>query len=214
MKFTTAGAAGTAPGITLFGGGGANASQTKSIRPDILVDASATGSGSSFLTIDTVTGLVRPLAAAELASTLTTATSTNTNVSLTTVASSTATLTRQQPDPAERRRGFRSGSRRQPVGRQRLAPEPEPPGLRRLARPRRQRRHHRRPIQSSANVTLDIHVVGAATLALNAPINSQNGFVKADAGTLLLNQPYYTNGGGANTITINGGTIKLWRTRE
>ncbi len=67
-----------------LGGTGANGTTTMSIRPDILGDASITGTGTGFLTKDTTTGFLRPLAAGELQSTLTFgSTNTNVNVGLT-----------------------------------------------------------------------------------------------------------------------------------
>ena len=63
VLFATAGAVTTPPGLTFPTAGGAtgNNTLTKTIRPDILVSASATGLGDGFLTIDSVTGLVRAL---------------------------------------------------------------------------------------------------------------------------------------------------------
>jgi autotransporter-associated beta strand protein len=48
-------------------GTGANGTTTMGIRPDILGDASATGIGTGFLTKDSATNFLRPLTAAELA---------------------------------------------------------------------------------------------------------------------------------------------------
>ena len=49
-------------------GSGTNSTSTMSIRPDIIVDPSATGSGTSFAVRDTTSGLLRPLTGSELAS--------------------------------------------------------------------------------------------------------------------------------------------------
>src|SRR5262249_20996445 len=54
----------TTTGVGLLGGGGLNGTLTRSIRPDILVDPSPTGNGTSFMTVDSTSGLVRPLIAA------------------------------------------------------------------------------------------------------------------------------------------------------
>ena len=43
---------------------------------------------------------------------------------------------------------------------------------------------------------------------VNAPFVSTNGFIKADSGTLVLQQPYVNNAG-SQSIAINGGTLRL-----
>jgi autotransporter-associated beta strand protein len=64
-------------------GGGANGTTTMSVRPDILGDLSATGSGTAFVVEDSVTGDLRPLTTAEMATTLTNAATTNFSLSST-----------------------------------------------------------------------------------------------------------------------------------
>ncbi|QOV90342.1 autotransporter-associated beta strand repeat-containing protein [Humisphaera borealis] len=49
------------------GGGGANGTTTMSIRPDMLGDASVSGTGTGFIVKDSVSNFLRPLAAAEMA---------------------------------------------------------------------------------------------------------------------------------------------------
>jgi autotransporter-associated beta strand protein len=60
-------------------GTGANGTTTMAIRPDLLGDASATGTGTGFITKDSATNFLRPLTAAELAPTFASGT-TNTTV--------------------------------------------------------------------------------------------------------------------------------------
>src|SRR5262249_8316564 len=60
-------------------GTGANGTTTMAIRPDLLGDASATGTGTGFITKDSATNFLRPLTAAELAPTFFSGT-TNTTV--------------------------------------------------------------------------------------------------------------------------------------
>ncbi|MEA3211483.1 MAG: hypothetical protein QOE70_4540 [Chthoniobacter sp.] len=65
---------------------------------------------------------------------------------------------------------------------------------------------------TSAGITMDVHVVGAATtLNLNGSITATtNGIVKADDGTLSLNaSQFFTGAAGTNGLTINGGKVVL-----
>ena len=59
-------------------GTGANGTTTMAIRSEILGDASATGAGTGFLVKDSTTGFLRPLATAELSSTLANGSTVNT----------------------------------------------------------------------------------------------------------------------------------------
>ena len=202
-------------GLSLLGGQGANGTTTKSIRPDILVDTTATGLGAGFLTVDTVTGLIRPLGsvAGELATTLTTSTSNTTNVGLSSVQSAAANV-------AANSITLQSGGG---VVLSDVAGSPWGPaglltidiktanGVLALASSGATS-FTSGQIQSSGNVTGDYNVETGATLTFNTAINSQNGFVKAGGGTLVLNGAYYTNTQAANTVTINGGTIQLGAT--
>ncbi len=58
-------------------GGGANGTTTMTVRPDIIGDTSSTGVGLGFVTKDSVTGFLRPLTAAEMATTLINSATTN-----------------------------------------------------------------------------------------------------------------------------------------
>ena len=64
---------------------------------------------------------------------------------------------------------------------------------------------------TSGAVTFDIHVTGNNSLTLNDSIlNTTNGIVKADGGTLVFNAPqYYSGVAGSNGTVINGGEIQL-----
>ncbi|MEA3212062.1 MAG: hypothetical protein QOE70_5119 [Chthoniobacter sp.] len=65
---------------------------------------------------------------------------------------------------------------------------------------------------TSAGITMDLHVVGAATtLNLNGSITATTqGIVKADDGTLSFNAAqYFTGVNGTNGLTINGGKVVL-----
>lgn len=65
-------------------------------------------------------------------------------------------------------------------------------------------------IANNGNDTYDIHTLAGATLTLNAPLNINYGAVKADAGTLVLAQPYIAEGTVAlATLAVNGGTLQL-----
>ena len=59
--------------------------------------------------------------------------------------------------------------------------------------------------------TYDFDVLTGATLTVNATVNLQNAFVKAEGGTLVLNGPYYEydGGNGNKTIAVNGGVLQL-----
>ncbi len=192
------------PGIVGQGGGN-DGSTTMSIRPDILVDPSATGSGTSFAVRDTTTNLLRPLnASTELAASLASA-GVTTNVGLGTsqalsLAASANSLTLSG-----------AGAVNSAMGGAVDALSPGLPGL---------------TINSggilatsgttsinvpvtTGGISTDIHVAGAGTvLDLNSPIyNTTNGIVKADAGALVINAPqYYT---GASGTEINGGLLQL-----
>lgn len=65
-------------GLGGSGGTGANGTTTMSIRPDIIGDASISGTGTAFVTKDSVTGFLRPLTAAEMVSTIPNAAATGT----------------------------------------------------------------------------------------------------------------------------------------
>ncbi|WP_395736536.1 autotransporter-associated beta strand repeat-containing protein [Prosthecobacter sp.] len=225
LQFNTAGAAGTAGGMTLLGSNGANNTTTKSIRPDILVDASATGNGTSFLTLDSASGLVRPLnPATELLANWTTAITNTTNVGLSTVAfggasantlatgAFSANLTANSltlNSGGGVNLAIISGNSWGANGALLNVNIQSSGGLLALAG---NSGITSGQYQSSGNVTLDFQVPAGSSFTLNALINSQNGWVKAGAGTLVLNQGYFTNAGAASTVTINGGTVQLGAT--
>ncbi len=217
----------TPPGLSTPAtqGGGANNTTTKTVRPDILVDSTANGLGQGFLTIDSATGLVRPLgfgagitAASELATTLTTATTNTTNVSLSAVAFGSATGNALSPGqvPASVTANtltLQSGGGvnlaiipGNPWGANGalLTITPNADGILNVAGSNALTAGQ----VNTGGVTSDWHVLAGSTLTLNASINGgTGGLTKADGGTLILNQPVLTST--SQVITINGGTLQL-----
>ncbi|MCX6839893.1 MAG: PA14 domain-containing protein [Verrucomicrobia bacterium] len=86
----------TGAGYVFVGQAGGAGTTNKGILPYAIIDATAGGSGTSFATADTVNGLLRPLAAGEMVTTLTNnlgGVATPLNVSLSTVGSVSNALT-------------------------------------------------------------------------------------------------------------------------
>jgi len=203
----------TVANVPLTGGQstGGNGTTTMSIRPDIIADASPTGLGTGFLVKDSSTQTYRPLdQATELAPSITVAAQTTTNVGISSLQNITANASINSLTMLSGG-GINSGV---------LANNPWGANGARLNIDIKNTGGilafsgntgiTAGQIQSSANDTLDFHVVGSSTvLNLNAPINSANGFVKSDDGTLILSQPQYLNGGVQSINGINGGTLKL-----
>ncbi len=193
-------------------GSGGNGTTTMAIRQDILADASATGLGTGFLVKDSVTNLYRPMNQTTELGAIGTATA-NTNVGVSTANPGNISASVQfnsltmlsggginssilVGNPWSASGGLLNVDLKNTAG---VLAFSGNTGI------------TAGQIQSSSAITLDFHVVGAATtLNLNTAINSQSGFTKSDDGTLVLNQPHYINGStGSNIIGVNGGTLKL-----
>ena len=220
--FATAGAVGTFPGANVIGGGGANGTLTRSIRPDILVDPSVTGLGASFLTVDSTTGLVRALnSSTELTGTQLTATAANTNLSLAAITYGSATANTlaagnfaASPTNSVGSLTLQSGGgmnfaivQTNPFGANGALltfTDTVTGGVLNLA--------GSNTITAGSfgygNLNSDVHVLTGSTLTVNALFTgSGGGLTKADGGTLILNGPVTSSN--AQTITINGGTMQL-----
>ena len=211
------------PGTTFnaVGGGGGVNTDTISIRPDILGDATG-GPGTGFLTRDTGTNNLRPLnQGLELTTDLAQAAlnlSNNSNVGLT------------SPNNATTNRIIAS----QTINSLTLLGAGAPTITSGLGLPAGVFAPSGLPLTltvssggflaltnatiglgaiTSGGTTGDYHVVGAGTtLTVNGSIvSSTNGIVKADAGTLIFNaRQYYTGTAGNNNgTTVNGGTLRL-----
>jgi autotransporter-associated beta strand protein len=74
---------GTTVSFSASQGNGADGTTTMSVRPDMVGDASSTGGGTGFIVQDSVTGNLRPLTAAEMATVLTNSSTTNFSLSST-----------------------------------------------------------------------------------------------------------------------------------
>ncbi len=208
---TSAGAAGTAtvyvptagniayPGIVAQGGG-ADGTTTMSVRTDIIGDASATGSGTGFVTRDPTTGLLRPLNPnAELAGSLFGAAAT-TNVglsapqTLTLAANNANTLTLSGSAAIN----TNAGASVYPIN----------AGLPMLTL------NAGGILVTGGTASINVpftsggisalwHVIGAATvLDVNSPlIGTTSGLNKSDAGTLVFNTPQYYSARRARSST-------------
>ncbi len=208
----------TAP--TLLGGGGGNGTVTKSIRPDILVDTSDTGTGTSFLTIDGTNGLglVRALAASEMSSiTATTsggANNTNYVASLITWTGS-ASATGLPGNITYSSLTLQSGGG---VNLDILTNNPwgANGGLLTITPANAEG-----VLALAGNTGITAGNYGAASgnnifqvplgssLTMNTALVVNSGFGKSGGGTMILNQPYADGGSGTGTVSINGGTLRL-----
>ena len=192
-------------------GGGANGSATMTIRPDIIADNSSAGSGTGFLTQDSATSNLRPLATAELAPVLTSSATTNfgnfgavQNYSNTTLANS-LTLNTASGITATGGGQAVQGTVFQPFTNAALldALTLTTGGI--FANTTTVLNVG--SITTAANAQYVVHTAGAAT-TLNVNgflLGTTGGLTKADAGTLSLNSPEYYTG----TTTVNAGTLIL-----
>ena len=229
ILFATAGAAGTTPGVGVLGAGGANNTLTRSIRSDVLVDNTTTGY-IEFMVVDSSSGLVRPLgsgtgitSASELSSTFLTSTAAGTNVSLNSISFGSSTGNTLAAGNFAASYANTVGSLTlQSGGGVNLAIVPTNPfgangalltftdnttaGVLNLAGSNSIIAGQ----MAVAGITTDFHVLAGSTLNLNAAITGASGanLVKADGGTLVLNQPYFNTSAGLN-VAINGGTLQL-----
>ena len=193
--------------VNLSQGGGTNGTVTMSIRPDILVDPSSTGSGTSFAVRDSASGLIRPLAASEYATSVGTLTSTAGNLlSVNNYVTNALFSTAQSiVNPLYLNSLTLSGTGS-------LAPSMPNSGISNLLflnsaglLAASGTTTISTPITTGGDIT-DVHVAGAGTvLNINGPfISTTAGIVKADAGTLIFNTPQYNTG-----TMINGGVLRL-----
>ena len=201
-------------GTTTFRGNtaGTNGTATMPVREDIIMDTNAsdttfTGTGIGFLTKDSSTGLLRPLnQSTELLSTLLTGVTNQTNVGLSSAATG-ALLANSNPGTLTLLSGGGVSNGIQPGSAYGAS------GLLTLTLQQGGLLAFSGNTGVNAGVvtngdTADIHVLPGATLNLNAALSTNNSFVKADGGTLVLNQPFY-NLSGSQTVAVNGGTLKL-----
>ena len=171
-----------------------------SLRQDNIVDQGRTGLGAGFAVRDAASGRLRAIAANELATTLSGAGSSTTNYGLSTVATVGGT-TSANSLTLSAGGGIASGSAfgtqlTVTTGGLLAFSDNAGIGSSRI---------------TSAGVTMTLHTIGSSTLSLEGSIvNTTNGIVKADDGTLIFNRrQYYTDTAGSNGTTINGGTLRL-----
>jgi autotransporter-associated beta strand protein len=188
-------------------GSGTNGTTYMSISPSIIVDQSATGSGTGFAVIDTTSNLLRPLlsSSGELATSVSmlsggTAGSIvnagftspqimvgNTYANSLTLSGSGSIASLGSIDPTADSLAaltINTGGILATSGTTSIS-----------------------AALTSATLPMIVHVAGAGTvLQLNGPIvNSSGGLVKSDAGTLVINAPQFFSGG----LQINGGSVQL-----
>lgn len=199
------------------GGGGAAGTQDISVRPDILGENTTT---SNIAFLGNIGSVLRPLLPAEMDNNITTAgsgtgaTITTTNYDLFTPQSITASQTINTLTLNSNTTSGTGGVTAALVGANPwgvdgnlLSLQMKDGGVLAFA--------GNTGIQAGAltygSATYDVHVMPGATLNINAVLNQSNGFVKADGGTLVLQQPYFTNnsGSGSQEFAINGGTVQL-----
>lgn len=216
------------PNLQASQGGGANGAANMSIRPDIIADASKTGSGTGFLVKDSVTNVYRPLATTELNQTPATwavaqnagiagaAGGTAQTIALNTSANS---LTAYGSNLAGSGTLSLSSSAAFPSATfGAYGPNGNPftqtlntGGILAL-KAAGQTEATALTINTSLNATaanaLNIHTVDSTTsvtVAGYVGIGNTAGLVKSDAGTLNLNNTAYFTGG----VAVNGGTLNL-----
>ena len=206
--------------FSAVGGGGGAGTETISIRPDLLGDATG-GPGTGFLTRDTGTNNLRPLnQGSELTSDMAQAAlnlSNNSNVGLTSPTNATANrIIASQTINSLTLLGAGTPSLTSGLGLPAgvFAPSALPLTVSVSSGGFLALTNATIGVGAitSGGTTGDYHVVGASTtLTLNTSIvSSTNGIVKADAGTLIFNaRQYYTGSTGNNGTTVNGGTLRL-----
>ena len=185
-------------------GGGADGATTMSIRPDIIVDPSSTGTGAGFAVIGTTgtdAGMLRPLRSSELAASAAVLSSTTTTVNF---GASTA-QTIAVPAAVNSLTLSGSGGLAAAAGSGAAAQLTvnsggilATGGTTSISLP-----------VTTGSVPAIVHVAGANTvLDLNASIvGDAAGLVKADAGTLVLGAPQYYSG--VAGTQVNGGLLQL-----
>ena len=201
---------------TVTQGGGSNGSTNMTIRPDIIADTSSTGTGTGFLTKDTGTGTyLRPLATSELATTLSTSTvnvnvgnfgsvqnySVNTSLNSLTLNTGNGIVVTGggqllQGTTAQKYTAAAAlaqltvntgGILDTYVGTNTI---------------------NAGSITTTSNAQFEIHVTGTSSTILNINaflLGNTGGLVKADGGTLTLNNAEYY----AGPTTVNGGVLNL-----
>jgi len=196
-------------GFSAGQGGGSNGSATKSVRGDILGDASVSGAGTGFLTLDTSSGYWRALDGAETTQLVNTlGGSYNAPVSsATTITAPTTVNTLTTSGPASIASGLAAGvfGKYGPSGDLLSLTLAYAAGL----------------LVKSGTTTYDMgtlvgpstgsayfHVLPGATLNVNASLipAAAAGFVLDNGGTMELQA---TTGFFTGTVVINGGTLKL-----
>ncbi|OYW77350.1 MAG: hypothetical protein B7Z37_04705 [Verrucomicrobia bacterium 12-59-8] len=193
-------------------GGGANGTFTMSVRPDILVDASATGTGTGFAVLDSVSRVIRPLQTAELLgstalnSAAITGSTTNVGLSTNTTALESALFGNVTANSLTLLSGsgfsnlFTTTGGNYGAGGL-LTVTLNSGGLLALGGS-----FGSGVSLTSAAVSMDLHVTLGNTLTLtNAIVNTTAGIIKADDGTLIFGAQQYFIGG----IVINGGTLAV-----
>ncbi|QOV90168.1 autotransporter-associated beta strand repeat-containing protein [Humisphaera borealis] len=200
----------TTPNLPGSQGTGVAGSTSIAIRPDILADALANGSGTGFLAREGATNFYRPLASSELNKTPATwATienagieSSSQTIATNTVANSLTSLgSATLGAPAATATAFgRFGPNATPLQLQLNAG-----GL--LAVDASTLTLNVGSVNAPAGNALHVHAVGSAAVNVNAylGIGNTGGMVKSDAGTLTLNNRAFYTG---NT-SVNGGTLNL-----
>jgi autotransporter-associated beta strand protein len=202
----------TAIGFPGAQGGGPVGSTTMSLRPDIIMDASSIGSGTGFAVYDTTTGsgLLRPLQSSEMvnSASMLSAASTTVNAGFTTpqyISANTSLNSLTLSGSGSINLPGATGTAFPPLSNQLAGLSITSGGV--LAS------SGTTAISvssvTSGGISMDIHVAGAITvLNLNSPIiNTTNGIVKADAGTLVINTAQYYSGN--QGLELNGGVVQL-----
>ena len=200
-------------------GGGANGSTNMSVRGDILADASVSGKGTGFLVMDTATNAWRALAANELNTAPTTWTATQ-NAGVTgsqglLVSTSANTVTFSGTfsslgasfSPAIYG-GFGVAGDRLTLSLAGASAVLVTDGLANLTTG---------SVIGTAVTSPVFHVLAGATLNVTGflGLNSPNGFVKADGGTMNLTAPSYAFGipngtvASSTLVSVNGGRLNL-----
>jgi autotransporter-associated beta strand protein len=198
-------------GQTAVGAAGdANNQVTKAIRSDIIADASVSGSGTGFLTKDSASGVLRPLATSELSSTLTSSLTTNFgNFSATQNYSANTSVNSLTLNTAFAVTGTGGGQAGQNYGPTLLNTltlntlTVNTGGI--LATTSNTLTVG--ALTTSGNIQYEFHTVGAGTtLAINGYLlGTIGGLVKNDAGVLSLNNTAYYTG----ATTVNAGKLLL-----
>ncbi len=206
-------------------GGGAVGTTTMTVRPDIIADNSSTGTGIGFLAQLGGNGSpVGPITGSELAPSLAVSNTTallETNVGLSAPTSITSsvyanTLTMGSGDGISN--GFAAGSNWGGSGLNQIYLNASGIlALGNLGASGSTTTTISGGALESAGVTYDFNVVnqpssvgtGLTTLIVNAPIVSASGWVKADSGTMVLEQPFINTNGGGKIVSVNGGTLQL-----